>query len=161
MAQFNKVVEKIKKIKNIEVIIAIVLCLVVLVIFVISMTQDDVQTTSMTFEQYNHGMVSRLEQVISEIDGIKSAKVEIQYSCGVEKEYAYNTTTAVNGDIITQIVLQQGEPILVKEIAPKVNGVVVVVNGTTSAVVKMHIKQIITTLLNIDSSRIEVFAYAN
>lgn len=51
-----------------------------------------------------------------------------------------------------------GKPVILKEIEPKVKGVVVVAQGANDARVKLELYKAVMTLLGVESSDIEIFA---
>lgn len=162
----DKVTKKLKSIKNKEFIIAILICAIILVIFLTNsfgkITANVSGESQYTFAEYNMALERKLNKLISDIKDVSDASVAISYEAGVEKVYAYATEIKTSGGVTTEtneIITVGGEPLVIKELAPSIKGVVVVVNGTESPVVRMHVVEIVVTLLNIDSSKVQVFAY--
>ncbi len=154
----NSVIQKIKNIKNKEIIICVVLCLIILGVFFYEyITAKNISNNSAT-----DSVEDKLREVIGNIDGVGKVSVAITYSESASKEYAYETKTVSNGNIVTkttEIVSSKGSPVIISELMPKIKGVVVVADGGDSAIVKLKIIKAVITLLDIDSSQIEVFTY--
>ncbi len=158
----NKNVKVKKPAKLLEIGIAIVLCAVVLVIFLSNFDLSDwggkKKGQGSGFEQYVIALEDKIASIISDIEGVGKASVAITFETGVEKIYAYETTNTSTGSI-TEIVLYQGEPIVLKELAPIIKGVVVVAKGASNAVVRLNIVRTVQTLLGIPYNQIEVFTH--
>lgn len=154
-------ITKLKSIKNIEIIIVVILCLVILCIYLsgvtVSSSSDSVTTDD--FGLYIQQLEDTLCQLVCAIDGVEGATVAISYDGSATQEYAYDTVSTTEGDSIytsSEIVLVNGEPLLIRQIVPSIVGVVVVLHGETSAITNMNVLQAVTTLLDIDSSKVEI-----
>ncbi len=166
---FDKVTKKLKSIKNKEFIIAILICVVVLIVFFagnfgsfFTVTNNSSEDSQYTFAQYSMLLEEKLNKLIADIKDVTNASVAISYEAGVEKVYAYATEIVTSGGVTTEtneLITIGGQPLVIKELAPSIKGVVVVINGTDSPVVRMHATEIVVTLLDIDSSKVQVFAY--
>ncbi len=101
-----------------------------------------------------------LEEILSHIQGVGEVKVMLTYSSSFEKRIAYednsNKHEKKDGDstineISSQknVVLSDGEPFIVKEIYPEIQGVIVVSEGADDIIVKQNILNAVTTALSI------------
>lgn len=101
-----------------------------------------------------------LEEILSQIRGVGDAKVMLTYSSTFEKNIAYeknlNENEKKDGDSVinetssqNNVVLSNGEPFVIKEIYPKIQGVIVVTKGADDILVKQDIINAVTTALNI------------
>ncbi len=101
-----------------------------------------------------------LEEILSQISGVGDAKVMLTYSSSFEKSIAYeknfNENEKKDGDSVinetssqNNVVLSDGEPFVIKEIYPKIQGVIVVSKGADDILVKQDIIDAVTTALNI------------
>lgn len=152
---------KIKTIKNIEIIIVIVLCLVILCIYLsgVTVSSSSDSVSSDDFGLYISELEGTLQQLICAIEGVEGATVVISYDGSYTQEYAYDTVSTTEGDSTytsSEIVLVDGEPVLIRQIVPSIVGVVVVLHGDTNAITNMYVLQAVTTLLDIDSSKVEI-----
>lgn len=101
-----------------------------------------------------------LEEILSQISGVGDAKVMLTYSSSFEKSIAYeknlNENEKKDGDSVinetssqNNVVLSNGEPFVIKEIYPEIQGVIVVSKGADDILVKQNIIDAVTTALNI------------
>ena len=113
-----------------------------------------------TFSEYNDDMEHKLCSVISAINGVGQVSVAISYGSGIEKIYAYETKTQTTGNVKTEnssVITVGGQALVVKELAPSVSGVVVVAEGANDVAIRLKIVEAVTTLLNIDGNKVQVF----
>lgn len=158
----KKLTAKIKSIKNIELYIALALAAVVcLAVFATSTKVDKSAEDTTEFDEYIASMENKISSVIAKIDGCKNVKVAISYSAVDEKVYAYETETVQkgNGEVLqTQsVVMVQGQPLVLKTLPPQISGVVVVCQGGDDPMVRVKIKQVVVTLLNVSADKVQVF----
>ena len=171
MNELNNVEPKIKKgfIKNnsskfLQVFAIIIAIVLVLVVFVsdfdfLSNNKNSIKQSA-TFEEYVLNLESKISQTISNIEGVGKATVTITFESNIEKTFAYESVTQTSTGVITEeLILYKGEPIVLKEITPKVKGVVVVAKGATNAMVRLNIIRTIQILLDVTYDKIEVFTY--
>ena len=145
--------QKLKAIKKPEMIIALILILAVIVIFAPTLFGEK--------EEESDAEEKRLAKVLSGIEGAGKVSVMITYESSVNKVYAYETTSKTSGGVTTvseEIVYSSGKPLLIKEEAPKVRGVVVVAEGASDTGVKLAIVRAVMALIEVSPGNIEVFA---
>lgn len=125
--------------------------------------------------QYENNLEQSLADIISSIDGAGKTRVMITMDSTVEQVYATNKTmsqkdrvnsgenTETNKDASADstyitVELSDGtqQTVLLKEIQPKVRGVLVVCSGGDNSVVKEKIVDAVTKALDISSSRVGV-----
>lgn len=115
-----------------------------------------------TAEAYCSAMQNDLERAIGALRGVKSCQVVICFESTPEIVVAYISSTSANGSVTSspQILTQQGQqlPLVLKTIYPKALGVIVVADGAQNTAVKLDIIHAVTTLLQIEPSRVNVFA---
>lgn len=105
----------------------------------------------------------RLEDILSNVKGVGMVKVMIEYSEGPETVIAENHTKESNflsGNNQTkeqyEAALSNNNPIILKEIKPKVKGVVIVAQGGENVEIKDKLINAVMSLLDIDANKIEV-----
>ena len=127
---------------------------------------------------FSRQMEERLQQILSQIDGVGKVSAMITLSSGTESIPAFDTKT---GETITEekdtqggnrrvsqededkkiIVLgEQGgkqQPLIVKELKPKVKGVIIVAEGAADANVRAQIHDAVKTVLDVPSHKVQVF----
>ena len=178
-AFFVKLYNKLVKNKYIKYIFAGFLFFLILIFFISSFkktkinstdTIDNVDTnykSDSTISSYQAELENRLERLISAINGVKSAKVYVNIASSStliiaeEKEEksitnGQNTTTTIS---VNPIIVKNGSSssvIILGEIAPEINGIVVVASGADNPNVKLKILNVIKALYEIESNRIEI-----
>ena len=134
---------------------------------------SDIAYISLT--QYENELEQNLADIISSINGAGKTRVLLTMDSTVEQVYATDKNMSQNnsensGDsteskkdtsaTTTYITVELSDgtqqTVLLKEIQPKVRGVVVVCNGGDNNVVKEKIVDAVTKLLDISSSRVSV-----
>lgn len=137
--------------------------------------QTNSQIAYVSLTQYENDLEQSLADIISSIDGAGKTRVMLTMDSTVEQVYATDKTmsqkdtvnsgedtetnkdTSANSTYIT-VELSDGtqQTVLLKEIQPKVRGVLVVCNGGDNSVVKEKIVDAVTKALDISSSRVSV-----
>ncbi|MEG1963741.1 MAG: hypothetical protein RR123_02605, partial [Clostridia bacterium] len=165
--EFSK---KIKQIKHIEVIIAIILCVVGVLIY--SSLATPKAKTKVTIATNEENMSKELAYALSQIAGVGKTEVLISYHGGKQLKIANKTEkhSDITGEAgaqnekvvetITPIIINEGgqsKPIILEEIMPKIEGVIVVAQGADDVNVKVNIIIAVATVLNVDNNKIKVF----
>ena len=97
-----------------------------------------------------------LETIISKIKGVGQVDVMVTYYSGTEKALAYETQeenskkdAGEEASINKKAVMSDGAPVVLKNLYPKVKGVVVVAQGAGNIKVKKEIQDAVTTALDV------------
>ena len=109
----------------------------------------------------------KLENIVAKINGGGNASVMITLSSGPEYVYATdeetqsnkneaNGTTTSTTITTSSPVIISNEMVVIKEIMPKVGGVVVVASGAENTKVKLEIIKAIQALVDVPQANIEV-----
>jgi len=114
----------------------------------------------------------RLEEVLGEIQGAGKVSVTLFLAAGPQYNYANNTntskdqgggtrlTTEINED--TQMVMSRAvgsngdQPVVIKEIKPDVQGVLVVAEGASDPFVRATLSKAVQTLMGIPAHQVNV-----
>ena len=99
----------------------------------------------------------RLANILSQIDG---AGVMITYYSSSEKNIAYETKVSSREKEESEdkkAVMTDGEPMVVKEVYPKVRGVIVTADGGGNSAVRSAISEAVTASLDVPAHRICIF----
>lgn len=106
----------------------------------------------------------RLEEILSHIDGAGQVSVMITYYSTSEKDIAYETkTNTVGFDSRSEesedkkAVMTDGEPMVIKEVYPKVKGVIVAADGGSSSVVRQAISEAVTAVMDVPAHRVKIY----
>ncbi len=157
----SKEKQKIFKKFKIEYLLIIFLAILALVIFFSSTKLDldfnftkeksdiDLQTT----------LENKLEEVLSNIDGVGKTLITINVDGTNEEVILKNSETVIeNGSTLKSesVVLVNGKPYVIKELSPKILGVVVVCEGANNLSVKVAITEVLTTILEVSSDNIRI-----
>jgi len=120
-------------------------------------------------KKLNQELAAELEYILARIDGAGEVKVSISLASGGLKTYAANTrnesrsseesqngvnkkTTETN--VVRDLAVAAGAPLLVEDKTPEVMGVLVVAEGATSPIVQEKLVQATATLLNISPHQV-------
>ena len=172
---FSSIVKKIKRVKHLDIVIAVAVVGLAL-IFALSAFGGSGEVATQVKDVDYLALEDRVCEVLSQIKGAGNVRVMINFSdsgeiitattnnSSVDKttdtSTSGNRTTESKTDNVSPVIIQQdGEdtPLIVKEIAPDVMGVVVVAEGADNVSVRINLLQAVQTLLNVDSNKVEIF----
>ena len=167
------IVKKIKNIKHIEyILLGIFVC--VLVLTLLSSNIFKKTSTTTTTIDYSQQIESKLEKVLSNIEGAGDVSVmvtvesspQLVIATSKEEKTTSNNSTNSNSNNITVvetpvIVTKNGvsSPLVLQEIQPKITGVIVVAQGANDAKVRLELLKAVQSVLNIEISCIEIFIH--
>lgn len=161
--------------KNLKLVILIIIFLVAIILYLkmskssktsSNSTSSNVSTYQTTLE-YSKVLESKLEEVLSQIEGAGNVKVMITLDGSPELVYALDsnekTSSTQNGSTTTSssspIILDNksgSSPLILTEKLPKVKGVIVVSTGAKDIGIKLDILNSVSTLLDISTDKINV-----
>lgn len=163
--------DKIKNLKHIKVIAVVILGLLLVGCYYLSIDNYQENTTSTekidnstqnfsSSAEYTSYLENKLKSVISSLKGVGETEVVITLEKGFEYIYQTKdeTKTLSNGTSLTtsEIVLVDGQPLIIEEIYPVVKGVIVIAQGSDNVATKLDIINIIQTVIEIDASKISI-----
>ena len=167
--KFKILFDKIKKVKHIYIYVGIILGILLVGGYFISLptgkesnstTTDKNQTEFSSSAEYIGYLENKLENVIASLKGVGETEVIVTLEKGFEYIYQTEeeTRTTTNGTSIssTSVVLVNGQPIIVEEIYPVVQGVVIVAQGAGEINTRMNILNLVQTIINLDTSQIKI-----
>lgn len=115
------------------------------------------------YDKYISSLEEKTTSIISSIDGVGECRVMLTLSSTDESVYAKNTEEKManssyskNNEYVLYDGTQGDEPILIKQVFPTVQGVVVVCTGGDNVVVRERIINSVSSLFDVPSSRISV-----
>lgn len=172
--KIGEIITKLKKVKNIEIAIAVILLAVILLIYAGVTNYSNKTSKALSSEKNNSkdALEMKLESILSEISGAGKVKVMITYDGSIEYITAntsnINTNTSTDNNRTTKttstttspvIVNNNGSsgPVFIKEIEPKVKGVIVVAEGADNIKVRIELMRAVMVALNIGAENIEIF----
>ena len=161
--------EKIKQVKHIRIILPIVLAVLVVGIYFLTLPksqnkqQESIDNNRSEFSssaEYVDYLENKLENVITSLQGVGNTEIVITLEKGFQ--YIYQTEeevrTTSNGTSVstTNVVLVDGQPLVLEEIYPLIKGIVVIAEGSSNVAVKMDIISVIQTVIDIDTAKIKI-----
>ena len=133
-------------------------------------TGDRVEPTIaniVTSDDYIENLETRLADTLSKIRGVGSVDVMITIHSGSEKILATNeksstqlsegTSKSTQSQRDTQVMVVDNEPLVLTELTPQIEGVVIIADGAESDVVKEQIYQATVALLGVKTHKVAVF----
>lgn len=154
-------INKVKNIKGIGLIaIGVIAGIVLIIIGSMNSKQPDLKPAEEPLinlsETYTEKLEIKLRELIESIDGVSNAKVMLTLDSGSEYIYAQNNSENKREYVIISEADKSETLTLVKEINPKIRGVVVVCQGGNNPVVQSQIINLLSTLFNLPSNRVYV-----
>lgn len=163
--------EKVRKIKHIEIYLTVFVAIIIAIIYFSLISSNSAQSDSSTNDdnitqefsssmEYVNYLENKLENVLTKVKGAGNVEVAITLEKGFEYIYATEeeTKTTSSGTSITSetVVMVDGQPLLLEEIYPIVQGIVVVSSGADDLSVKLNILSVLQTVIEIDNSKINI-----
>ncbi len=136
-----------------------------------SLSQEEIISIDSSSSSYERDLEVRLEQILSSVSGAGEVEVMITTNQSSEivvsenLEEVSNTTNDAEGNKTTeqktikksaQVLGQNEEPLVIKEINPTISGVIIVSSGANDVYVKDALIRSVSTLLDIPSYKVEV-----
>ena len=115
--------------------------------------------TSNNASAYAAELEDKLENILSKIEGAGKVSVAISLESGAETVLAteITVTETVNGtETVETPIIINGETVVLKELYPKIAGVLIVAEGANSISVLSRIQQAAVSLLDININQIEI-----
>lgn len=160
--------EKIKSNRKAQLGLAILVVAMVLVCYFAFFTPSSNEyddsggsiTSSSTADSYARSLENKLEDILSNVKGAGSVKVLVTLGSGYEYVYATEQTVkqSANGatTTTTEVVMVDGQPVVVKEIFPTIQGVLVSASGASDVSVKLNLVTAIQTVVDVPNSDITI-----
>ena len=104
--------------------------------------------------------VTSVEDEEERLDGVGDVSVMITYYSSSEKNIAYETKVSSREKEESEdkkAVMTDGEPMVVKEVYPKVRGVIVTADGGGNSAVRSAVSEAVTASLDVPAHRICIF----
>ena len=153
--------EKIKTNKKVQYCVIAIMLAMVLFIFLFGFNLDNKTVNSNQDEiiLYISNLENKLSNVLSKVSGAGNVEVVITVESGRETVLAMKTTTkeSVNGvETESSPIIINGKTVVVKELYPKIIGVLIVAKGANNISVMNKLQQATISLLDIDVNQIEI-----
>ncbi len=135
--------------------------------------ESEVQNLTTTYDSYEEKLTGELEAILSSVEGAGEVKcmitfadtTEIVYardsvedtSTVVERDSASGERTTTKGNKDEKVVfLGEDEPVVVKELLPKVEGIVIVAQGGENVNIRKQFTDVSTALLDVDAHKVQI-----
>ncbi len=180
--------EKINNKKFINnLIIILIASIIVLIVVNVFLDGKNVEMDEMKSERnidprgnievdYGDYLETKLIKILKELKGVGKVNVMVTLESSAEKITANNTTKTtentieedseggtreVNREDVTIQVVTEGNDetlLVIKEVKPKVQGVIVVAEGADDGIVKESLYEAVKTVLNISGNKVQIFS---
>lgn len=158
----KSLLNRIKNDKKFQYVTVGILIIVAVVVAAVSYFVKPSATLSAASENdYVTILEKKLSSVLSDVEGAGKVSVIITVESGMETVIAMKTTTTetANGTEITETpIVVNGKTVVLKELYPKIVGVLIVAEGAKSLAVLNKIQQATVSLLNINVNCIEILS---
>jgi stage III sporulation protein AG len=141
----------------------------------VATNKEDVPTVSMNYEDR---VKQELTDILGQIEGAGKVKVMIYFESGSESIPAYNENDSVkvteetdgdggkrltneNNNSATVVTTNEGQgnkPFIVKEIKPRISGVIVIAEGAGNPDVKYKLYEAVKTVFNLQQYRVNIYS---
>lgn len=173
MSPLNRLTAKMKQNKKLEIGIYVGIGLLIVILYLTGMkpsqtnTQQAQQPAAQPLEARDDE--ARLKNALSQIKGAGKVEVMLTYENGRELVPALSTDTqsssqagdqVSNSEATRPVTLSKSgeeEPIVLKEVEPKIRGVIVIAQGADDIKVRMDLARAVSKVLDVTMDRIEVF----
>lgn len=157
----SSIAEKLKKLKHKEIVVAVLAVIVMLAIYFSSYLTKSADSVSYENEargDYCVKMETDVLDAVRKLSGDKNAKVIVNWETSVEAVIAYATSTGQNSSSSQPTIVNNGAPVVLKEIYPKALGVAIVISGGDNVKLRLDITGMVSTLLDISPEKIAVYS---
>lgn len=155
----NSILNKIKSSKFLQYLLVIVLLIVAaFILFGGEMGKKNTESNSFS-QSYVTDLEFRLENTLSKVEGAGKVSVVITVESGMESVLAMETVTkesSAGKETIETPIIVNGKTVTLKEMYPKITGVLIVAEGANKIGVLNRIQQATTSLLDINVNQIEI-----
>ena len=144
------------------ILIAVCVILLIILLGINFFPKNNEKTVSAdSVAEYIEIVEQKLEKLLNKVDGAGKVSVAINVESGMETVLAMTTTTketSAGREIVSTPVLVNGKTVVLKEVYPKICGVLIVAEGAERLSVYNKIQQATLSLLDVKASQIEILA---
>ena len=157
----QNLISKIKGNKKVQYfIIAILFVLLIIILFFFNKTDNkDTSENSYSIENYINSLENKLSNVLSQVEGAGKVEVVISVDSGMENVLATEKIikdTQYGEESVETPIIVNGNTVIIKELYPKIKGVLIVSEGAKNINVMRRIQEATVSLLDIDLNQIEI-----
>lgn len=160
---FSKTLEKIRKNKKIQYILIVAILAIMVVFFVFDFDGEDNTTINQNdvANEYVLQLENKLSKCLSQVKDAGKVSVVISVESGMETVLAMDTITKETSsgtETQTTPIVINGKTVVVKEMYPKITGVLIVAEGAKNLSVMNRLEQATISLLDIDINQIQILS---
>ncbi len=156
------IIDRIKSSKKLQIIVIVVISvLMVCFVFIGFSGEKDDNVAEDKVLSYVNDLENRLKNTLCRVEGVGKVSVVITVDSGMETVLANKTTTTGTGNstVIEETpIIVNGKTVVIKEMYPKITGVLIVAEGAKNIAVMKRIQQATVSLLNISVGQIEILS---
>lgn len=157
----NKVRCLLEKLKNNKLVKSMIVVLLIIIVLLLTFGGflGSNKTSSTETDDYVTLTEKKLTSILTEIDGAGKVSVAITVESGMETVLAMKTTTketASGKEIEETPIIVNGKTVVLKEMYPKITGVLIVAEGADNISVMKKIQQATISLLDVNINKIEI-----
>lgn len=156
----SSIFERIKSSSKLQALLVVIIAIITILIWLgysnKNKTNDVAKTLS---EQYVLDLENRLSNTLSSVEGAGKVSVVINVESGMETVLAMKTTiteTESGIETVETPILVNGKTVVLKELYPRITGVIIVAEGAKSISVLSKIQQATVSLLDVGVDQIEI-----
>ena len=157
----NLIINKLKTNKKITTIIIVIASFLLVLSLTFFTNTKKVEEETNFAEEYVKSLENRLTEVLSKIEGAKDVNVIIKAESGLETVLATETIIKENGNIKETIetpITVNGKTVVLKELYPKITGVLIVTEGANNISLNTKLINATTSLLGVDIKNIQIIS---
>lgn len=158
----NNFIEKIKNNKKVRLAIIIVLLTILIVYLFLSVVQKNENTQNENeIDLYVNSLEDKLSSVLSKLSGAGRVEVVISVESGMETVLATEKIlkdTEYGVEQTEKPIIVNGKTVTLKELYPKIVGVLIVSEGANDIMVMRKIQEATVSLLNVGLEQIEILS---
>ena len=158
----NNFIEKIKNNKKVRLAIIIVLLTILILYLFLSVVQknENIQNEN-EIDLYVNSLEDKLSSVLSKLSGAGRVEVVISVESGMETVLATEKIlkdTEYGVEQTEKPIIVNGKTVTLKELYPKIVGVLIVSEGANDIMVMRKIQEATVSLLNVGLEQIEILS---
>lgn len=153
------IIDKIKSNKKLRWFLIVILSIFLITVVIFSGFSGSKSSVLEMEDSYVLSLEKRLENVLCQVEGAGKVAVVINVESGYETVLAMKTTVteSVSATLTeTSPILVNGKTVVIKELNPKITGVLIVCEGAKNISVLNKIQQATVSLLDINANKIEI-----
>jgi len=156
----KKTIDRLLKDKKFHYVLIVIFSIIAIFVLLFGFNNEkESDQTVFNSDNYVSALENRLSKTLSEVDGAGKVSVIITVESGMETIIATEKTISeTNGskETVESPIIVNGKTVVLKELYPKISGVVIVAEGADNIAVMQKIQQATVSLLDVELNRIEI-----